>query len=93
MSRHNVERHCTLGVLGLPIIQVRITPSSPDQDEEPRHRMAQRCDYCSGPFGLRRYPQVRTRTDTRQFCCRRCATEYRIDLILRAYWRRICQTA
>jgi hypothetical protein len=51
--------------------------------------MAQRCDQCGGPFGLRRYPQVRTHTDTRQFCCRRCATEYRIDLILRAYWRRI----
>ena len=51
--------------------------------------MPLRCDHCSGPFGLRRYPQVRTRADTKQFCCRRCAAEYRIDLILRAYWRRI----
>ncbi len=52
-----------------------------------------RCDCCGGPFGLRRYPQVRTRRDTKQFCCRRCAAEYRIDLILRAYWQRICQLA
>jgi len=66
-----------------------IPPSSPDQDEEHWIRMPLRCDYCDGPFGLRRYPQVRTRADTRQFCCRRCAAEYRIDLILRAYWRRI----
>jgi len=51
--------------------------------------MSLRCDHCSGPFGLRRYPQVRTRADIKQFCCRRCAAEYRIDLILRAYWRRI----
>jgi hypothetical protein len=51
--------------------------------------MSLRCDHCSSPFGLRRYPQVRTRADTRQFCSRRCAAEYRLDLILRAYWRRI----
>ena len=51
--------------------------------------MPLRCDHCGGPFGLRRYPQVRTRADTRQFCSRRCVAEYRIDLILRAYWRRI----
>ena len=47
-----------------------------------------RCDCCGGPFGLRRYPQVRTRADAKQFCCRSCAAEYRIGLILRAYWRR-----
>jgi len=47
-----------------------------------------RCDRCGGPFGLRRHPQVRTRADAKQFCCRSCAAEYRIDLILRAYWRR-----
>jgi hypothetical protein len=47
-----------------------------------------RCDSCGGPFGLRRYPPVRIRADAKQFCCRSCAAEYRIGLILRAYWRR-----
>jgi hypothetical protein len=52
-----------------------------------------RCDHCGGPFGLRRHPQVRTRRDTKQFCCRRCAAEYRMDVILRAYWLRMSQMA
>ena len=51
------------------------------------------CDHCGGPFGLRRYPQVRTRRDIKQFCSRRCEAEYRLNLILRAYWLRMCQLA
>jgi hypothetical protein len=50
-----------------------------------------RCGHCGGPFGLRRYPQVRTRADVKQFCCRTCAAADRIDLILKVYWLRLCQ--
>jgi hypothetical protein len=51
------------------------------------------CDHCGGPFGLRRYPQVKTRRDTKQFCSRSCEIEHQLDLILRAYWLRMSQMA
>ena len=55
--------------------------------------MSHCCDHCGGRFGLRRYPQVRTRADIKQFCSRRCEAEYQLNLILRAYWLRMCEMA